>query len=203
MAVSLFTSLKYPLSDTLNSKVNPKILEQELTASELSITLSGVELSGTTIRIDIIGIISQEDVDTIDAVVAAHEGADFNSETQFMREESELSDDTGGIIDRLILETGALSAGDYRLDWYMEVASTDPGELSGVRGALRAALNGNALQILGEIETNENGWSPMSGSLPLTVVDGDSAEIRLSFIRTGDAGDPARTQRARVFLIKL
>lgn len=200
MTTSIFTKLNCDLTDTVNNKVNTKILEQELDSATLSVSVAGVTASGTTIRIELEGNPTTTDVTTCNTVVAAHEGLDFSSKAQFVQAEEEFSDDSGDVIDRLVLGTGALANGKYMLNWSMGVASSTAETTSGIRGALRMSINGGALEIIGETNTTANGWLSMSGFLPLPVKDGDQVDIRLSFLRTGASGDPARVQFARIFL---
>lgn len=202
MSGTPITIITYPITDTVNSKVNTFILNQELDDAGLSVPVTGVSVAGTTIRIDLSGNATAADQALCDTTVAAHEGDDFSPEAQALAKEDEVSDDSGSVIDRLVMDTGALSEGAYLLIWYMEVASTTPATTGGVRGALRIGPYGNGLTIRAEINTALNEWLPMSGILPVTVKNGSRFDIRLSYLRTGDAGDPARVQRARLSVVK-
>lgn len=199
MAAEVITQIVYPLSDTVNSKVNPNILKQELADAGLSIDVLSVSTAGTTFRITLNGNATDGDKLLCDSVVAAHEGAVFSSSWQSASDESETSDDSGSIVDKATLDTGYLPAGSYLLTWYMEMATTN--SVGGIRAALRAAKSGNSLSLRAEHNTQLNDWQSMSGSLLFNVKDGDRYDLRLSYIRTGSS-DPARVQRARIFLAK-
>lgn len=200
MAGTMISMISYPVTDTVNNKVNTQILKQELEDASLSVDVAGVQTVGTTIKISLSGNASSDDFTECDSVIAAHEGADFSSDSQFAKSETESTSDTGSVVDKLTLDSGAMPAGEYMVQWYMEVAcTTDGGE---VTGAFRASKNGSALNILGQQSSNNSYWTSMSGSYLFTLVDGDTVDARLSYQRSGTSGNAAKVQRARIFLIK-
>jgi hypothetical protein len=203
MAVTIVTTLTYPRSDTPNDRVNKDILNQELSEASLSVSVLGISISGTDIRIDLSGNASVDDETAINSVIAAHQGSDFSTTTQSSFSEAASSDDTNGIIEKTALSTGLLPAGTYLMSWYMELATTTTTGTTGARGFLNVSKNGAAAVERAQSNNDLNQWVPMSGSLPVTVVDGDSYSMSLSFQRIGIVGNAARAQRARLTLSKI
>lgn len=202
MTVTVVTQYTYPITDTLNSKVNTAILKQELDDAGLSVSVGSVSVSGSSIFIELLGDAAAADIVLVDAVIAAHAGDDFVSVPIKVSEIAESPDDGGSEVIRVTLTTGALAAGEYLLSWLMEHCITTNTGTTGSRASLYYSKNGDTpAQFTQEMNINDQ-WSCFSGGYPITVQDGDSWVFTLRHQRVGVAGNPSRVRRARLALMR-
>jgi len=198
MSATANTTLTYPLTDftTSSGVVNKAVLQQEMVDAGLSAT--HVATTDTECIITFSVLLDQADVLNADSVVAAHAGTGFGSTIQREIDESEDSDDTGAEVVKVTLNTGVMPAGNYSLDWYMELALTTSTGGSGSRGYLYVTKNGGTRTERARMVSGDNQWRNMSGGIPQVVNDGDQYVFELAFERIGSSGNAARARRARI-----
>ena len=203
MAATVVTTLTFPKSDTVNNKVNSSILKQELDDARLSILVESVSLVGTSVKIGLTGTATTDDETKITAVISAHAGEDFASVPQVAADEALVSDDTGTVIQKLQLSTGALPAGTYLISWYMEIAITSETTGSYACGTLTVQTNSGVGVERAQHNNTEVAWKAMSGAISVTAVAGDDYVVALHYARTGLTGNAARAQRARINVVRI
>lgn len=202
--MAVITTLTYSTSATATGTANANVLKQELEDASLSVPVNDVVVQGTTITITLSGNASDADETAVDAVIAAHDGAGFDAVPKTTFSEAEVSDDTGSEVEKVGLSVGPMEAGTYLLGWYMEMATTTNTGTSGAQGHMYVTKNGGSAIERGQHSVGENQWdSGMSGSVPFTVVDGESYSFSLTFERIGVAGNAARARRGRLTLVRI
>ena len=144
MTVTMVANPYYPISDTPNNKINTLILKQELEDAGMSVTVGNVVTAGSNVQIQLLGLVLAADVTLMDAVIAAHQGADFATVPLKQYEEDETDDDSGDPILKCELVCSPLPEGNYMIGWHMLHKLNANSDTSGSRATLTMIKNGGA-----------------------------------------------------------
>lgn len=197
MAVTEQTNLIYPISDFPNTAVNTQILAEEFTDDVgIIATVNNVNQQGSNVHCLFDGLMAGSEVTAADAVVAAHQGDSFGSPVTREASEGVSSDSSDGWISKVILQTGPLAAGFYRLNATCEHSV-----------ATEAASNAVDIQVLlttnsfTDFQTDSDHsryveYSKFAAGSPFEVVDGETIKLEIQFRSVN--GVVARCRRARL-----
>lgn len=207
MSATILCSFNYPAADftSLVGSINFEILKQEASDAGLSVDVAGAIPSGDGARVDLVGLPTSADKTALDAIVAAHTGGNFASLPISIIVEAESNDsgDSGAEIQKALLETGKLPAGNYIATWNLEVYLDADSSDSRVKGLMKLGKNGGAKAERAELNNATADPQPMGGAFPIVAVDGDSYEVELTFQRIGAAGKTAKARRARLAFVPI
>jgi hypothetical protein len=202
MAHTIRVDCTYPFTDFPNGKVNTAILAAEIAASSPAISqpCSGVSVSGTSCTAVFPELLVAADITQLDALVAAHQGADFQSAFQRAMSEAEATNDTTSDVDKVTLATGALPSGYYDVTWYAEVCASSSVANTGASVGFMAAKNGGATTEIGRTANDLTTYISFAGGYSAQLAAGESLTLAIVFKRLGASSNPAKVRRARIFL---
>lgn len=197
MAVTIQSNLIYPIADFPNTVVNPQILSEEFDSNgAIAVTVNNINQQGSNVHCLFDGLIEETEVTAADAVVAAHQGEPFDSPVTREASEGVSSDSSDGWISKLILQTGPLAAGFYRLNATCEhsVATESAGNATDIQ-VLLSTSSLTDFQSDSDHSRYEE-YSKFAAGSPFEVVDGETIKLEIQFRSVN--GVTARCRRARL-----
>jgi len=188
-------------STTPPGNPNEDIFATEVAGEALSAQPDQVYAAGTDIVVQWTSALPvAADITALDALVAAHTGGAFASNTQQSIVEAETSDDTGDPVVRNTLTTGQLPGGDYVLAWYAEGKVDAVVAGTGVAIRFYMTKNGGSREERGSYSGDLNQYNPFSGTAVINVDAGDEYVFETEFEKLGATSNPAYIQRCRTYL---
>lgn len=173
---------------TSGGAVNEPVLRREIADAGLSVELRQAIVGCVNLVIfEFDGVPSNQDSSDLMAVVAAHAGAPFQPTKQRFSSAEVVQTPSESRVAALEADTGILPAGCFVLTWYAEVRVTGASSGSFGRATLESSLNDQPLEVLAETSGVDEEWRSFSGSLPVSIRDGDKIRAAIAL------GCPARS----------
>lgn len=194
---TLTSTETYQLAEFPNHVVNGPVLAAQILAASLSVPLVGQpQLTGSAVVLTFTGTLLAADITALNAVVAAHTGAQFGSTLTQVSDQTETTTAGGVYVSKLTVTAGPLPAGTYLgtlecehfLDTVVANAYSD----------VLLSYNGAAF--------HEDTWALTTPHVfclasAFTVVDGASITLLMQFKNSGAV--TAHCRRARIVIAKV
>jgi hypothetical protein len=180
-------------------------------SNKLSIEIEASSIVGTLERIDTVGddcdiwfadALSGGDQTTLNGLVAAHSGSEYTSvKDGYLYSEAESSTTGTAWLQKAYYAVGNVAAGDYWVEWYCEVKTTDNTNPMCLR------VRQDDTTTLGETSfvpdsSGNNGWVSQSGFAKVTLSNGDYV-FDMDYCSLGTGKTEVSIRRARIRLIKV
>lgn len=200
---NIMTTILYNKSDTVNNSVNTYILSQEVYNAGLS-SVIGITMSGTDIRVDVSGCLTNDQIMELNEIIFKHEGEDFNNSFQTTASGddvygmSPIETKTSEWLTVIDFNSGALREGKYKILWSCEHKLDQ--DCDGYSSEVRVLVT---LPIVGELEVSfdsseTNKYTSFSNGIVMDIVNGGKIIIKLQIRKTGDGDVKAILRRARL-----
>lgn len=192
------TTYNYDLQlDFPNQAIQPDVLTAEIEASSITTALVGITIVNDDVDITFVDALSPTDKNTLDLVVANHQGEDLAPPVQRVNSEGESTNSTTTYEEKVSLDSGPLAEGDYLITWYCEISTDTFVSGSGVF----AQLVYNGVER-GFSSTSQDIYLSFSGSATVFANTGETPTLALNFRRVG-ASNTAKIRRARMSIALL
>lgn len=192
------TTYNYDLQlDFPNQAVQPDVLTAEIEASSITTALVGISIINDDVDITFVDALSPTDKNTLDLVVANHQGEDLAPPVQRANSEGESTNATTTYEEKLSLDSAPLAGGDYLITWYCEISVES--DIAG--SGMFAQLVYNGVER-GFSSTPSSTYVSFSGSATVSAATGDTPTLALNFRRVGGA-NTAKIRRARMSIALL
>jgi len=135
---------------------------------------------------------SAGDLTLVDSVCAAHTGVPFATGVQKLFAEAVMTETGNSYVEKASLQSAPLSAGDYLVNWYSEIAVLLADATSGVQARV----------MWGGVERAESShnlsfYQAFGGSVIVTIADLEAPELSIELRRVGTP-NTAQLRRVRM-----
>jgi len=204
MAGSTQVTRTYPITDFPNTDCNTAIFKQEI-ADDPTVTTTpqSVIRSGAEVVVVFASLILAAEVAALDALVAAHQGSDFNPTFQKAQNTEIVEATDATLVESVALDTGVLPAGNYQIAWVSEVRLDSTANNTGAKATLSYAKNGGTAAEGASHTTDLNAYQQFSGSYSQEIADGESIQIGLLVSKVGAGAVTAQIRKCRLSVIRV
>lgn len=206
MAATVLSKFTYPKSDTATGVVNSSILTSELKAVTYSagVAVQNAYEQGTSVIVELSGNATADDKTAVDAVIAAHQGENFQDPYQ----STSANDDVWGAPEKTVsdstwsevfaFDSGALPAGRYQtlVSCEHKVDTLVSGDYSEVRVLVTPPSTGVEVEM--SYDSNEyDRYDSFGTGILLDVTNGQHIIVRMEQRKNGAGAASSILRRAR------